>query len=196
MTSDPERSCRRRFSRSLTPRGARPSTEPTDLAASVAHRLCWSGPSWAVPVAGADRFGVVVLGDEITLGVCGERQRREGACSGAEDGPASVEDVKCRLVARAQQLVTGRAVEPDRATGVRTDLGVSHVPVYRPAPPALAHNLRDLADVDEDGLGVGVIDMAFGEHGQDPADLEVFGLDRLAPFGDKAKPLRPAGALQ
>ena len=66
------------------------------------------------------------------MGVDLERELRERSCRRPEDGLGAVEHVERRLVARAQQLMRARLVQPDRAAGVRADLRVRDQPIRAP----------------------------------------------------------------
>src|SRR3712207_2710557 len=89
---------------------------------SSIHRetLLSTGPA---PVARADRFLVIALGDHEPFPVDTDRQLREGAGGGPERRLGALPHGERRLVTGAEQLLGLRLVEADRAAGVGADLG-------------------------------------------------------------------------
>ena len=89
------------------------------------------------------------------------RPRPAGSAAAAAVGPpgpkvgvAPVEDVERRLVARADQLVLGGAVQPDRAAGVRAQLRVRDAALRRPGHAVGRQLEQPVRDADQEGLGI------------------------------------------
>ena len=136
---------------------------------------------------------VVALGAQVAVGVDHQRQLGERTGRGAEHRPRPVEDLEGRLVTRTEQALNLVLVQADRAPGVRADLRVRDVALGRPVLPAAAGRDRVARGADEQGLRVGRVEVPFGEHSDDTADLEIGGVHQLPLLVHQARALAPFG---
>ena len=87
-------------------------------------------------------------------------------------------------------------VEPDGAAGVGADLGEGDHVADGPALPAGAGPVLARGQADQQGLGVGGVGVAFGEHGEHAADGHVPGADGVVVFVDDPGAAPPRRAEQ
>src|SRR5581483_7694002 len=121
----------------------------------------------------------VALRDEISV-LDREWELGERAERGTEHDLGAVQHVEGRLVARAQQLVRLRLVEPDGTSRVRAHLRVRDEAVRRPGPAPGTRSDQPGLDVHQDDLTVRGVRVTFGERGHEPLDGHVLGADRCA----------------